>query len=299
MGRFSPSTENVSYFHRDSDPRIAQFLGDVRRAAAAAGVDAAYASKEYAPFQYEFTLGPSDPLRCADDLLLLRQILIECARPHGLYACLLPQPFESGFGSGLHINMTATMAGQPLFWLTNDPPGFSTRVLAFADSLQRHLAAGCAVWNPTVNSYRRLSNIEFVKTSGFVLADRRDSLLRVTRLAGDMRAGLELRVPDCTMNPYAGIGICVGLLEESISDPSREPAQSLDFPDSLEAAVRAFESDQELTKMLGPSWSNVFRSTKLEELAWHRRRVEFGDYVLSAPDIAAGLVEELLTFGDR
>lgn len=293
MGRFRPGVEHRSYSERVSDPRIVRFLSDVERAVSAAGVDAAYASREYAPFQYEFTLGPSDPLRCADDLLLLRQILLECARLHDLYACFLPQPFEDGFGSGLHVNITATAAGEPVF-LADDPDGLSSDIFAFANSLETHLQACCAIWNPTVNSYRRLGNVEFSKTSAFVLANRRDSLLRVTRPPGNRAARLEFRVPDCMLNPYAGLAICLGLLERSIGQVVERPGERYRLPESLDAAVSAFEADKTLTEILGTRWSNVYRKVKLEELAWHSRRVELGDYVLSAPDIAADLFEELL-----
>jgi glutamine synthetase len=298
-GDFRPGAEHRAYFKRLTDPRVVRFLDDVRRAAAAARIGAQFSSSEYAPFQLEFTLGPSDPLRCADDLLLLRQILTECARPHDLYACRVPQPFRDGFGAGLHINITATRAGEPMFPMTGAGSGLPADVLAFANCLESHLHGACAVWNPTVNSYRRLANVEFASTSAFVLQGRRDSLLRVTGHPGDQAARLELRVPDGMANPYAAIAIVLGLLDESIGQATERPETPSRVPESLGSAIAALTSDKNLCDILGERWTSVYRSLKSEEIAWLRRRAgpdepALGDFVLSAPDIVAGLTEELL-----
>lgn len=99
-------------------------------------------------------------------------------------------------------------------------------------------------------------------------------------------------------NPYAAIAICLGLLDESLSQTvHRQPTFRL--PESLEAAVAALETDKTLGDILGVPWSKVYRSIKSEEITWLRRHADrdgpaLGDFVLSAPDIVAGLTEELL-----
>ena len=101
------------------------------------------------------------------------------------------------------------------------------------------------------------------------------------------------------MNPYAGLAICLGVLEESLGQVAERPTAKCQLPESLEAAVGALEADKALTDILGARWSNAYRNLKIEELAWQRRRVEISDYMLSAPDIAAGVFEELLPTRER
>ena len=78
----------------------------------------------------------------------------------------------------------------------------------FTRSISRHLAAFTAVWNSSVNSYRRLWDEDFRGVATVSDHGRRDGLIRIveSKYGGDR---IELRTPDALTNPYLAIALCL------------------------------------------------------------------------------------------
>jgi len=81
------------------------FFADVRRAAIWADLPVDTIVKEAGPGQFEVNLNHrQDALRAADDVILLKRIVRECARKHALTATFMAKPFVDQPGNGMHVH---------------------------------------------------------------------------------------------------------------------------------------------------------------------------------------------------
>lgn len=261
--------------------RIASTIDDVVAAAERLGVGIASAHRERGNLQYEFALQPRDPLTAADEIFLLREVISSSAEEHGLLACFLPLPFSDQSGSGLHLNLSFRCDGNALFYLDGDasPSPFLAKAVA---SLLAHLPACCAIWNPSVNSYKRLWGIGFREAAAFALDGRRDVLVRVSP-GLEESARLELRVPDCLANPYASVALCVQLsvLTDGDADENDLGNAGPQLPMTLSEAVAAMEADSRVVGILGAEFCLAFAQLKREEISYYRREVSDLDYLFN------------------
>src|SRR5215813_9723020 len=67
--------------------------------------------------QYEFDFGYTDAVQMADRMLIFRLMAKHVARTLGCFASFMPKPFQAGFGSGAHLNVSLAdvATGQNLF----------------------------------------------------------------------------------------------------------------------------------------------------------------------------------------
>lgn len=261
--------------------RIASTIDDVVAAAERLGVGIASAHRERGNLQYEFALQPRDPLTAADDIFLLREVISSSAEERGLLACFMPLPFSDQSGSGLHLNLSFRCGGNALFYL-NENTSPSPFLAKAAASLLAHLPACCAIWNSSVNSYKRLWGASFRKAAAFALDGRRDVLVRVSPgLEGSAR--LELRVPDCLANPYASIALCLYLsvLTDGDVDESDLGNAVPQLPITLSEAVAAMEADSRVVGILGAEFCLAFAELKREEISYYRQEVSDLDYLFN------------------
>src|SRR5690606_9761755 len=83
----------------------AELFDMIRDAAAAQNLPIDTIIKEAAPGQFEVNLKHrADPLRAADDVILLERIVVGCARAHGLTATFMAKPFLEYAGNGMHVH---------------------------------------------------------------------------------------------------------------------------------------------------------------------------------------------------
>jgi glutamine synthetase len=249
------------------------------------GVEIISTNHEYEHMQYELSLAPASPLRTADNILLSCQVITEVAAQRGLYACFLPKAANHILGNGLHLSLSSWRDGFPEF--SRDNEGQETAMLkSFLGAIGSHIAAFTAIWNSSMNSYRRLSDVDFRGIPIISGRGRRDGLVRVTesRDGGDR---VELRTPDALMNPYLGIALCVRLMALAAVNPSKAKASesAAELPPDLGSAVRAFKSDALATEVLGSSLAKAFLALKQSELDFYLNEVPTTDYRYNAPDI--------------
>ena len=102
----------------------------------------------------------ADALTTADRVVTLRYLLSMIAAERGMVATFMPKPFADRTGSGLHLHLSLTSGGAPVFpgATTSDDRGLGpvarppTRSSA---GILEHACALQAVIAPTVNSYKR------------------------------------------------------------------------------------------------------------------------------------------------
>lgn len=90
------------------------FVRDVLISCRAAGIIVEQFHPEHARWQFEVSLGPSDPITAADRLVLTRILIGRLARKHGLRASFSPKPFVDEAGCGAHQHISLHRGDRPL-----------------------------------------------------------------------------------------------------------------------------------------------------------------------------------------
>ena len=109
--------------------------------------------------QFEQNFEYADALTTADRVVTLRYLLSVMAAERGMVATFMPKPFADKTGSGLHLHMSLTSGGTPVFPADDDARtrglGLSPTAYSFIAGILEHACALQAVIAPTVNSYKR------------------------------------------------------------------------------------------------------------------------------------------------
>ena len=149
-----------------------------------------------------------EPLLCemtkmADGTMTIKYVIRNVARKYGLTATLMPKPVYGEAGSGMHVHMLLLKDGRPVF---SDDAGYShlsREAHWFMGGLLQHIAALCAITNPSTNSFKRLvPGFEAPVTVGYATSNR-SAVIRIPAYAKSPNLRrFEIRNPDATCNPY-------------------------------------------------------------------------------------------------
>lgn len=241
--------------------------------------------------QYEFDFQYADALTTCDRLTFFRFMAKHYAKEEGLLATMMPKPFADKTGNGAHFNMSLydINTGKNLFACDpkDDPLGIGLTPLGyqFIGGILKHGRALCAVFAPTVNSYKRLvrrgamSYFSWAPVFNSYGSNNRTNSVRVP--AGGGRC--ESRNADGAVNPYlaATLALAAGLegIREGIdpgspnednlyeiSDAERRDRGIEFLPQTLQEAVAAFAADPLVEKVLGKELRDEF--IKYKTLEW-------------------------------
>jgi glutamine synthetase len=230
--------------------------------------------------QFEQNFQFADALTTADRVITLRYLLSMIAAERGMVATFMPKPFAEKTGSGLHLHLSLTSGGTPVFPADDDCHGLglSETAYAFIGGILEHASALQAVVAPTVNSYKRTGAI--TTASGASWAPRtptyggndRTHYIRVPD-----SARIELRGSDGSANPYLAIAAALGAGIDGIkrsADPGGIGGQERSpLPPTLLHAVDEFEGDPVVAGVLdaaGDGVAGYFANVKREEFfAYH------------------------------
>src|SRR5205807_5912036 len=131
--------------------------GEVMAALAQAGVQRGRVCAEYAPHQFEVRVAAREGLAGADRAVVLREVVREVARAHGLRASFAPLLDPATAGNGVHIHLSLRDGkGRPLMYDPAQPSGLSAQGLSFAAGILRHAGALSALTAPSPASAARL-----------------------------------------------------------------------------------------------------------------------------------------------
>ncbi|MEL6948473.1 MAG: glutamine synthetase, partial [Pseudomonadota bacterium] len=128
----------------------------IEKAARWAGLPVDTVVKEAGPDQFEVNLTHrADALRAADDVVLLKRIVVEAARAQGLRATFMGKPFIDQPGNGMHVHVSlADGAGVNIF---ADPTDGETALSSAAAGLVDTMAEMALVFINTRNGFRRMA----------------------------------------------------------------------------------------------------------------------------------------------
>jgi glutamine synthetase type III len=179
--------------------------------------------------QFEMNWGYEDALVTADRHSFFKYMTKSIAEKHGLRATFMPKPFLDLTGSGCHAHVSVWKGDRNLFEDANGELGLSKLAYQFIGGIIHSADALCAVFNPTVNSYKRInaprttSGATWAPNTVTFTGNNRTHMVRIPE-AGRF----ELRLADGAANPYllqAGI-IAAGL--DGIQN-ERDPGKRLDI----------------------------------------------------------------------
>ena len=270
-------------------PRQAAFLRALHETLQACGLDVQQIDHEDAHGQFEVNFKHADALTSADNLMLFKQAAHAIAETHGSIFSMMPKPFANQPGSGLHFHVSLSDDAKNSRGLFDDGSGdVSPLGRHFVAGVLHHSAALCAIAAPTVNSYKRLVVGESLSGTSWAPAYVAHGPNNRTATIRTLPGRFEWRVPDAAANPYLTTAALIAAGLDGIDralDPGpactddlfamplsaiRERGVAL-LPQSLDAAVDAFEASTLMRDTLGASLHGEFvRLKRAEWLAYAR-----------------------------
>ncbi|HJP45803.1 MAG TPA: type III glutamate--ammonia ligase, partial [Arenicellales bacterium] len=181
--------------------------------------------------QFEMNWDFDNALVTADRHVFFKYMVKAIAEKHGLRATFMPKPFTNLTGNGCHAHVSLwDKAGKKnLFHNGRDELGLSQLAYRFLGGVLHSADALAAVFNPTVNSYKRID--AQVTVSGATWSpnaityggNNRTHMVRVPD-AGRF----ELRLMDGAVNPYL---LQAGVLAAGLDgiENKRDPGKRLDI----------------------------------------------------------------------
>ena len=153
--------------------------------------------------QDEIEVQLAEMSKLADDTMLAKYIIKNCAVEEGMTATLMPKPIYDEAGNGMHVHMMLRKNGKSIFYKKGNYANLSQDCMYFIGGILKHINSLCAITNPTTNSYKRLvPGFEAPVTVGYAMANR-SSVIRIPAYAkGEENTRFELRNPDAMCNPY-------------------------------------------------------------------------------------------------
>ncbi len=247
-------------------------VDDLRLAADLQGIPADAAVSEAAPGQFELNLHHRrDPLRAADDAVLLRRLVAGVARKHELKASFMAKPFVEWPGNGMHVHVSMENEDGNLFAC----PDRGAQRLGYAiNGLLETMPEALLLFTSTFNGFRRMQPGSYAPTSICWGYDNRSVALRVPASSPEA-ARVEHRIGGADANPYLVLtGVLAGMLEglkaekappKPVTGNAYEKKHKRLTP-WMDEAIDAFEASDRMKEAVGPEMHKVLTEIKKEEL---------------------------------
>ena len=243
--------------------------------------------------QFEMNWDYADALQTADRHVFFKFMARTIAEKHGYRATFMPKPFVGLTGNGCHAHVSVwdKTGKKNLFLNKKDALGLSQLAYAGLGGVMHNATSLCALFNPTVNSYKRinaprtLSGATWSPNTVTYAGNNRTHMIRVPE-AGRF----ELRLMDGATNPYLLQAGVVAALMDGINH-QRDPGDPLHInmyeeghkiksakrlPATLLDALRLLEKSKPLRAALGDELIDAFIKLKMHE--WHEYTAHFSDW---------------------
>jgi glutamine synthetase len=234
--------------------------------------------------QFEMNWNYDDSLVTADRHVFFKYMVKTIAEQHGLRATFMPKPFTNLTGNGCHAHVSLwDLKGKTnLFDDAKDEMGLSKLAYNFLGGVLHSAEALCALFNPTVNSYKRINapvTLSGATWSPNTVTYSGNNRTHMVRIPDPGR--FEFRLMDGAANPYL---LQAGLLAAGLDGMAnkRDPGKRLDInmyteghkakglkklPLNLLDALRAFDASKVLRAGLGDGFVDSY--LKLKNAEWN------------------------------
>jgi len=232
--------------------------------------------------QFEMNWDYDDCLLTADRHVFFKYMVKSIAEQHGLRATFMPKPFPRLTGNGCHAHVSVwdKSGNKNLFHDAKGELGLSKLAYSFLGGIVHSADVLAAIFNPTVNSYKRidatvtLSGATWSPNAISYSGNNRTHMIRIPD-AGRF----ELRLMDGAANPYLlQAGVLVAGLDGVAN--KRDPGKRLDInmyeeghrlkrirrlPLNMLDAVRLFDTSKVLRAGFGDALVDSYVKLKLGE----------------------------------
>jgi glutamine synthetase len=237
---------------------------------------------EVAPSQFEINYCYSEVVAAADQIQLYKLICRQVATNMGMTASFLPKPVVGVNGSGMHTNVSVSKGGKNQFW---DPKGeemLSKFGWQFVDRILTHGLDTCLLFNPSVNSYRRLDPHFEAPNQLKASAVDRGSMVRIP-IGNERSMRVEVRSVAPDANPYlVMLGVFKTGLDGDIAKIKGLRTAERYLPDNIYDALAHFRANEWISKLLGEDVKG--RYADLKQAAADRCPKQLGTFV-KAPEV--------------
>ncbi|MFB6570493.1 glutamine synthetase [Streptomyces noursei] len=246
---------------------LSDYLRDVTEALTVQGVEVLQLHPEYAPGQFEVSTAAGDPLRAADDVVLVRETIRAVSARHGLRAGFAPSVVAGEVGNGCHLHLSLHRAGTSLHRSAGADWGLAPEAVAFLagvlDALPALLAVGC----PSPASYLRLQPSHWAGVYQCWGVENREAALRLVTGAPDDPDGghAEVKTFDAAANPYLVVGAVIAAGLHGIDTAAHLPAPQAGDPGLLGVRERARRGIVRLPATLTEAADRFEKATPLRE----------------------------------
>ncbi len=140
-------------------------------------------------------------VRKADELQILKYVVLNVAHAYGKTATFMPKPLVGDNGSGMHVHQSLAKNGKNLF-TGNRYGGLSDTALHYIGGIFKHARALNAFTNASTNSYKRLVPGFEAPVLLAYSARNRSASCRIPYDSNPQARRIEVRFPDSCGNPY-------------------------------------------------------------------------------------------------
>jgi len=242
--------------------------------------------------QFEMNWNYSEALTTADRHTFFKYMVKTIAELHGFRATFMPKPLSSLTGNGCHahISVWSSDGKTNLMEDANGELGLSQLAYNFVGGLLKNAQSLTAITNPVVNSYKRInaprtsSGATWSPNTVTYSGNNRTHMIRIPD-----SDRIEVRLADGAVNPYllqaALIGAGIWGVENKIDPGKRLDIDMYKDGDKIDApklpfnlldALRLFEGNKNLHKILGIEFADSYFKLKMEE--WNNFMQYFTDW---------------------
>jgi glutamine synthetase len=216
--------------------------------AAAVGLTLEQIHAEYGRRQVEISLGPTDPVRAADNVVLARLLIGRAAEACGFRASFSPlASVEANAANGAHVHFSFTDSrGRRVFSGGDGPHGITAAGGSAIAGVLRRLPEFLGFYAGSVLSSHRLLPGHW---SGAHLCwglENREAAVRFCAATAGNPGGasVELKVVDPSANPYLALAAILWSAHEGIRDGLALPAEVNSDPSAHGTAVEVLVPEQ-------------------------------------------------------
>ncbi|MHB8063444.1 MAG: glutamine synthetase family protein [Ruminiclostridium sp.] len=241
--------------------QFSDIIDQIQRNLEAFGISIEAIHPEYGPGQMELILEYSDALTNADNTVIARNAIKEIARKNGLYATFMARLWDNESGSGYHLHQS--------LWTKDGKSAFAedkTVLEQYAAGLLSGTSEFMALVCPTVNSYKRLTDMSFAPTKVGIGYDNRTASARLVGHGNSTR--IEQRTEAADANAYFLIAasIASGLygLEQKLPAPKFIEGNGYfnrelpNIPRTLKDAAVLFDKSEKAVEYFGKEFVEIF-----------------------------------------